>query len=55
MALYRRIRKRHRIKVDGPATITVASGQASVHIEADKSVTIEVDGAKKQKLSVRKK
>ena len=48
MALYRRIRKRNRIKVDGPATITVASGQASVHIEADKSVTIEVDGAKKK-------
>ena len=55
MALFRRIRKRHRIKVDGPATITVASGQASVHIEADKSVTIEVDGAKKHKLNVRKK
>lgn len=41
MAMFRQIRKRHKITVDGPATITVASGQASVHIEAGQTVKIE--------------
>ena len=55
MALYRRIRKRNRITIDGPATITVASGQAAVHIEAAPHVKIEVGGVKKKHITVRKK
>lgn len=46
MALYRQIRKRHKIKVDGPAVITVACGQACVHVEAAPAVKIEHEAPK---------
>jgi hypothetical protein len=43
MGMFRQVRRRHRIRVSGPATITVESGRASVTVEADSQVKIEHD------------
>lgn len=41
MGLFRQVRVKHSIHVDGPATIRVTAGRASVEIQADKAVKIE--------------
>jgi hypothetical protein len=50
--MFRRIRKRERIRVTGPATIIVEAGRASVTVEADKSVEIHHDKPSKAKVSL---
>lgn len=43
MGLFRQVRRQHKITVDGPATITILSGRASVVVDADKVVKIQCD------------
>jgi hypothetical protein len=43
MGLFRSVRKLHKIRVDGPAVITIISGRASVTIEAERNVKIDHD------------
>ena len=41
MGLFKRLRRFHKIRVDGPATITVESGRAAVTVDADPTVKIQ--------------
>lgn len=43
MGLFRSVRKLHKIRVSGPAVITILSGRASVTIDAERSVKIDHD------------
>jgi hypothetical protein len=43
MGLFRQLRPKHRIRVTGPATITVVSGRASVDVTAENDVKIDHD------------
>ena len=55
MGLFRRIRRFDKLRVDGPATITVESGRAAVTVDADPTVKIQHDKPPPRKVAKRQK
>lgn len=43
MGLFRNVRRKHKIRVDGPATIEVRSGRASIEVHHGPGVKAEHD------------
>jgi|GEM_PF-5284206 len=57
MGLFRQLRPKHRLRVSGPAIITVESGRASVTVQAENDVKIDHDkpAPRKAKLTPRRR